>query len=46
MRIGGMSASTHAAGMSALWHDADYVPEQRFETPRRTAVQITARRSA
>src|SRR5438445_9274644 len=19
--------------MSALWHDADYVPEQRFETP-------------
>lgn len=36
MRVGGTSSawSAHQAGMSALWHDADYIPEKRFETPR------------
>jgi hypothetical protein len=34
MRVGSVAVgSSHMAGMSALWHDADYVPEQRFETP-------------
>lgn len=33
MRVGQSPFSAHQAGMSALWHDADYVPEQRFETP-------------
>mgnify|MGYP006883379765 CR=1 FL=1 len=34
MRIGGGGSSTaHLAGMSALWHDVDYVPEKRLETP-------------
>lgn len=34
MRVGGQSPfSAHQHGMSSLWHDADYVPEQRFETP-------------
>lgn len=33
MRVGSSPFSAHQAGMSALWHDADYVPEQRFETP-------------
>ena len=32
MRVGGVS--THAAGMSALWHDPDLdAPVKRFETP-------------
>lgn len=33
MRVGQSPFSAHQHGMSALWHDADYVPEQRFETP-------------
>lgn len=33
MRVGQSPFSAHQAGMSSLWHDADYVPEQRFETP-------------
>lgn len=33
MRIGSMNFSTHAAGMSALWHDADYIPEKHLQTP-------------
>jgi len=33
MRVERSPVSAHQAGMSALWHDADYVPEQRFETP-------------
>jgi hypothetical protein len=33
MRVGSSPFSAHQAGMSSLWHDADYVPEQRFETP-------------
>lgn len=33
MRIGGLSGSSHAAGMSALWHDPDFEPVRRFETP-------------
>lgn len=33
MRIGSTPASTHAAGMSALWHDADYMPEKQLRTP-------------
>lgn len=33
MRVGGVSVSSHAAGMSALWHDPDFAPVQRFETP-------------
>ncbi len=33
MRVGQSVFSGHQAGMSALWHDADYVPEQRFEPP-------------
>lgn len=33
MRIGSNTASTHAAGMSALWHDADYLPEKHIHTP-------------
>ena len=33
MRVGSSPFSAHQAGMSALWHDAEYVPEQRFETP-------------
>lgn len=33
MRIGSSPVSAHRAGMSALWHDVDYVPEKRFETP-------------
>ena len=33
MRIQSNPYSAHQAGMSALWHDADYIPEQRFETP-------------
>lgn len=31
MRVG--RASTHAAGMSSLWHDVDYVPEKELHTP-------------
>jgi hypothetical protein len=36
VRVGGSvnPYSAHQAGMSALWHDADYIPEQRFETPK------------
>jgi hypothetical protein len=33
MRVGGISVSSHAAGMSALWHDPDFRPVKRFETP-------------
>ncbi len=33
MRIGGVSGSSHAAGMSALWHDPDFEPVRRFEPP-------------
>lgn len=33
MRIGSSPFSAHQAGMSALWHDVDYIPEKRFETP-------------
>lgn len=33
MRVGGVSGSSHAAGMSALWHDPDFEPVRRFETP-------------
>jgi hypothetical protein len=33
LRVGQSPFSGHQAGMSALWHDVDYVPEQRFETP-------------
>jgi len=33
VRIQSNPYSAHRAGMSALWHDADYLPEQRFETP-------------
>ena len=33
MRIQSNPYSAHRAGMSALWHDTDYLPEQRFETP-------------
>jgi hypothetical protein len=33
MRVGQSPYSAHQAGMSALWHDADYLPEKRFETP-------------
>ena len=33
MRVGGSPYSAHQAGMSALWHDVDYIPEKRFETP-------------
>lgn len=33
MRIQSNPYSAHQAGMSALWHDTDYLPEQRFETP-------------
>ena len=33
MRVGQASHSSHQAGMGALWHDVDYIPEKRFETP-------------
>lgn len=33
MRIGSTNVSSHAAGMSALWHDADYLPEKHIHTP-------------
>lgn len=34
MRIGSVSHSSHAAGMSALWHDPEFdAPVKRFETP-------------
>jgi hypothetical protein len=33
MRTERSPVSAHQHGMSALWHDADYLPEQRFETP-------------
>lgn len=34
MRIGSVSHSSHAAGMSALWHDPEFdAPVRRFETP-------------
>jgi hypothetical protein len=33
MRVGSSPFSAHQAGMSALWHDLDYIPEKRFETP-------------
>lgn len=34
MRIGSVSSSSHAAGMSALWHDPEFdAPVRRFETP-------------
>ena len=34
MRIGSVSHSSHAAGMSALWHDPELdAPIRRFETP-------------
>jgi len=33
VRIQSNPYSAHRAGMSALWHDTDYLPEQRFETP-------------
>src|SRR5258705_4314531 len=33
MRVGASPFSAHQAGMSALWHDIDYIPEKRFETP-------------
>ena len=33
MRVGQSPFSAHQAGMSSLWHDVDYLPEQRFETP-------------
>ena len=33
MRVSQSPFSAHRAGMSALWHDADYVPVQRFEIP-------------
>ena len=33
MRVGQSPFSAHQAGMSALWHDVDFVPEKRFETP-------------
>ena len=33
MRVGALSVSSHAAGMSALWHDPDFQPVKRFETP-------------
>lgn len=33
MRVGSSPFSAHQSGMSALWHDADYIPEKRFETP-------------
>jgi hypothetical protein len=35
LRVSGSSNpwSAHQAGMSALWHDANYVPEERFEIP-------------
>jgi hypothetical protein len=33
MRVGALSVSSHAAGMSALWHDPDFEPVKRFETP-------------
>jgi hypothetical protein len=33
VRIQSNPYSAHQAGMSALWHDVDYLPEQRFETP-------------
>jgi hypothetical protein len=33
MRVGGVLVSSHAAGMSALWHDPDFHPVKRFETP-------------
>lgn len=34
MRVGGLSSSSHAAGMSALWHDPEFDPAvRRFETP-------------
>jgi hypothetical protein len=36
MRIGfGVNvASSHAAGMSSLWHDPDFIPESQFAPPR------------
>lgn len=35
MAIGGVSGnlSSHRAGASALWHDVDYLPEQRLDIP-------------
>lgn len=33
MRVGGAQVSTKAAGMSALWHDIDYLPSQHIHTP-------------
>jgi hypothetical protein len=35
MAVGGVSnqISSHQAGASALWHDADYLPEERLEIP-------------
>jgi hypothetical protein len=33
MRVGSIGVSSHAAGMSALWHDPDFQPVKRFETP-------------
>lgn len=38
MRVGGSgtSLSSHAAGMSSLWHDADWQPEKTLQTPKVT----------
>lgn len=33
MRIGQSANSSHRAGMSALWHDAEYLPEKQLHTP-------------
>ena len=35
MAVGGISGglSSHRAGMSALWHDIDYVPSKHIHTP-------------
>jgi hypothetical protein len=33
MQVGGLRGSSHMAGMSSLWHDPDFIPERRFETP-------------
>lgn len=33
MRVGGSGLSSHNAGMSALWHDADWQPDKAINVP-------------
>lgn len=33
LRVGSSPFSANRSSISALWHDVDYIPEKRFETP-------------